>query len=219
MKPEDKPYQELGNLYLNMEKLGKNDDMIHAFPQLRKWKEFVDFGGTPEGELHKDKTIRYINIFYSPGSSLIRKHRGNVTARKEEAATIAGFDLGKKTEFEKVQDELFALRSKGVFQMVMRFLILQKNHLWDSIIAAEQNYWELYTIGLDPLVNKDDEKKRIESADKKFGLSLKREQIRQMLNGYYKEFFGDDFELEQAFKSDELMLCTPEEIATIPRPF
>lgn len=220
MKPEEKPYQELGNLYLNMEKLGKNEDMINAFPQLRKWKEFVNFGGTPAGELHKDKTIRYINIFYSPGSKLTKTHKTNVVARKEEAATIAGFNLKDEKESEKVRNDLFGFKSKSIFAMVMLFVKNQpgKDYVWESIISREQFYWELQSTVLEPLTG-DDENKRIASMEKKSKLLNAKEEQRQALKGLYKEFFGDDFELEEVFKSDELMLCTPEEIATIPRPF
>lgn len=220
MKTEDKPYQDLGNLYLNMDKVGVNDDMVHSFPQLKKWKEFKDFGGTPAGELHKDKTIKYINVFYSPGSKLIKSHKTNLVARKEEAALIAGFDLSKPKEAEKVRSDLFAFKSRSIFEMVMVFIKNQpgKDYVWESITSREQFYWELQTTVLEPLTG-DDENKRIASMEKKSKLFNAKEEQRQALKGLYKEFFGDDFELEQVFKSDELMLTTPEEIATIARAF
>lgn len=210
--------EDLGHLFLNMEGVTENEDLINKFSQLKKWPEFYEFEGTPGGELNRNKLIRYINILYSPGSRLIKKHKNNLLARKEDAAHFAGFDLKKKDEREKVEMDLFQVKNEKVLKMIMRFIILQKNPLWSSIVTTESAFYEYQEIILDPL-SKEDEKKRTDAAKNKSVLMDECDKMLVRLKGYYQEFFGDDIDLQQAYKDTELMLTSPEEIATINRRF
>lgn len=213
MKEED-----YGNLFLPIQEFGENEDVLFRLPHLKKWQEFADFGGTPAGELNRDKVFRYINLLYSSGSKLIRKHRNNLNARKEEAALAAGFDLKKKSERDKVEKDLFQVKNEKVLKMIMRFLILQKNPLWSSIVTTESAFYEYQEIILDPL-SKEDEKKRTDAAKNKSVLMEECDKMLTRLKLYYQEFFGDDTDLHQAYKDTELILTSPEEIATVNRKF
>ncbi len=213
-----KEKEDYGNLFLPIQELGENEDVLFRLPHLKKWSEFSDFGGTPDGELNRDKVFRYVNLLYSSGSRLIRKHRNNLNARKEEAALAAGFDLKKKSERDKVEKDLFQVKNEKVLKMIMRFLILQKNPLWSSIVTTESAFYEYQEIILDPL-SKEDEKKRTDAAKNKSVLMEECDKMLSRLKLYYQEFFGDDADLHQAYKDTELILTSPEEIATVNRKF
>lgn len=213
-----KEKEDYGNLFLPIEEFGENEDILFRLPHLKKWTEFSGFGGTPVGELNRDKVFRYINLLYSSGSRLIWKHRNNLQARKEEAAQIVGFDLKKKSDREKIENDLFKIKNEKILKMIMRFLILQKNPLWSSIVTTESAFYEYQEIILDPL-SKEDEKKRTDAAKNKSVLMDECDKMLIRLKGYYQEFFGDDVDLHQAYKGTELVLTSPEEIATINRKF
>jgi hypothetical protein len=213
-----KEKEDYGQLFLPIQDFAENEDILFKLPHLRKYKEFEDLEGTPKGELNRDKVIRYVNLLYSSGSKLIRKHKHNLPARKEEAAIAAGFDLKKKAIREQVENDLFKIRNEKILKLIMRFLILQKNLLWTSIVTTESAYYEYQEIILDPL-GKEDEKKRTDAAKNKSVLMDECDKMLIRLKGYYQEFFGDDIDLQLVYKDTELMLTSPEEIATIERRF
>lgn len=213
-----KEKEDYGQLFLPIQDLAENEDILFRFPHLKKWSEFDDFGGTPEGELNRDKVFRYTNLLYSSGSKLIRKHKHNLVARKEEAAIIAGFDLKKKSLKDKVQNDLFEVRNQKVLKIIMRFLILQKNPLWSLIVTTEQCFYEYQEIIMGALFE-EDEKKKGDAAKNKAFLMAECDKMSLRLKGYYKDLFGDDEDLLNAFKDTDLMLTSPEEIATINRRF
>lgn len=213
-----KDKEDYGQLFLPIQDFEENEDILFRLPHLKKWSEFAEFGGTPAGELNRDKVFRYMNLLYSSGSKLINTHRHNLGARKEEAAILAGFDLKKKTIKEKVQNDLFEVRNPNILKMIMRFLILQKNPLWSSIVTTEQCFSEYQEIIMDAL-SRDDEKKRTDAAKNKAFLMTECDKMLVRLKSSYKELFGDDDDLQLAYKNTDLMLTSPEEIATINRKF
>jgi hypothetical protein len=214
----EKEKEDFGNLFLPIQEFGDNEDVLFRLPHLKKWSEFCDFGGTPDGELNRDKVFRYMNLLYSSGSKLINTHRHNLGARKEEAAIKAGFDLKKKGIRDQVQHDLFEVKNPKILKMIMRFLILQKNPLWSSIVTTEQCHAEYQLIIMDPL-SPEDEKKRTDAAKNKAFLMAECDKMLIRLKGYYKDLFGDDDDLQEAYKNTDLMLTSPEEIATINRRF
>lgn len=213
-----KEKEDYGQLFLPLQDFEAKDDVLFRLPHLAKWPEFFEFGGTPAGELNRDMVFRYMNLLYSSGSKLINTHRHNLAARKEEAATVAGFDLKKKAIREQVQNDLYEVRNPAILKMIMRFLILQKNPLWSSIVTTEQCHAEYQLIIMDPL-SPEDEKKRTDAAKNKAFLMSESDKMLLRLKGYYRELFGDDDDLQLAYKNTDLMLTSPEEIATINRKF
>lgn len=213
-----KEKEDYGQLFLPIQDFPENEDILFRLPHLKKWPEFADFGGTPAGELHKEKVFRYINLLYSTGSKLINTHRHNLAARKEEAAIVAGFNLKQKAIREHVVHDLFEVRNPAILKMIMRFLILQKNPLWSSIVTTEQCFAEYQEIIMDAL-SRDDEKKRTDAAKNKAFLMTECDKMLIRLKASYKELFGDDDDLQLAYKNTDLMLTSPEEIATINRKF
>lgn len=209
----DEEYKEL---FLKIH--GISGDPMQLSPILRKYEEFSTYGGTPEGLLSRDKVIHYINYMYSAKSPLIKNFKENLMERKNQAARLAGFDMKKNSESEKVVSDLFEMQEAKIFKMIMRFIMIQKNTLLSSIVTAEQAFYEFQAIIARPLEGAD-EKKVTEAAKNKKRLMDDCDEIKTKLKGYYKEFFGDNIDLEAAYKTSDLMLTTPEEIATINRSF
>lgn len=193
-------------------------DPMQLSPVLRKYEEFTSYGGTPEGLLNRDMVIRYINYMYSEKSPLIKTYKDNLIERKNQAAKLAGFDMKNNKEAERVLEEVFNMREEKIFKMIMRFIMIQKNTLLSSIVTAEQMFYEFQTILMQELATID-EKKRTDAAKNKTLLMEDCDKIRDRLKGYYKEFFGDNKDLEETYKLSDMVLTTPEEIATIPRKF
>lgn len=90
---------------------------------------------------NSDKVLLYILFLYDPKSPLIPDNR-NITARKQEAARLAGFNLEKDTEF---LDDLFTFANEEAVNTACLFLRNFVNQmLWSTIVVHEQMYYEYH---------------------------------------------------------------------------
>ena len=185
---------------------GEKKPILELYPVIRQYPELV----APE---ISDKLLRYIIYLYSEGSPLIKKFKDNLVDRKSEAMKLAGMKLTEdtKTCYFDFKDPIFTAA-------VVRFLAIQKNGLWSNIVTNEQLHSENMSIVIGATMLTDD-KKIAETAKLKSTLLDFNGVITDRLAGYYKEFFKSDTALQNAAKTVELKLTTPELIATINRDF
>lgn len=196
---------EYGNLYWNCH--GSKKSVIELYPDIETYPEF-NYGGIYK----KEKLLRYINYLYSESTPLIKKFKDNLLARKTEALKLADIKLTKE-----VENDLFAFKDPEFATAVVRFLSVQKNHLWSSIQVNEQAYENNMGIIMSPTTATD---KDIAATAKIKGELLKiNGDIADRLNGYYKEFFKGDTALQNAAKSVEFRATSPESVAAINRDF
>jgi len=185
---------------------GAKKPVIELYPNIKQYPELVSPGIS-------DKLLRYIIYLYSEGSPLIKKFKDNLVERKSEAMKLAGMKLTEDTK-----TCYFDFKDPEFTSAVVRFLTIQKNGLWSNIVTNEQLQSENMAIVIGATMLTDD-KKIAETAKLKSTLLDINGQITDRLNGYYKEFFKSDTALQNAAKSVELKLTTPEMIATISRDF
>lgn len=186
---------------------GKKESPFSLYPELN---DVEDFKFCPDFD--KDSIIRYINYMYSKDTPLFKRYK-NAPERKKQSAILAGITINPK-----VDDGVFSLRDKYVLRMVLRFLAIQNDKTWSSIVENEQRYYDNLRILLQPL-DEDDEKKRVETAKNKDALSDANSKIYDRLKTLYKELVSDDKSLEEAIKKIDVVRTTPEEIALIERLF
>lgn len=175
----------------------EGQDVLHHVPELRRIQSFLDYPGTPGGELNRDNVIKYIVILYSEDSFLNVKPATALEERKLMAADAAGFERNKKNEFNTdVVEKLFNLRSIHVVQVAVDYLIFQKKHLWTEITTTEQEYEEFIRLRMDP-VSSDSDKDTLMAAEKKDKLRTSCKSMRKDLDSLYHEFFTDNTDLKE----------------------
>lgn len=218
-KSKNEGNEEYKDLYIPM--AGISGDAWEQFRILKTTPEFSEFES--EHGISRNLVIRYVNYLYSVRTPLIKQFREDLAVRKMEALKLASEDC--KAEYKKdlavIKEGLFELRDPAVLKMVMRFLILQKNVLWTSIVTTEQTFFELNEMVLDPITKEFGSKKeetRIVAGTKKVDLLDRCDKIKNRLSGYYVEFFGDDLDAINAYNKRPEVMCWPEQIAKIERP-
>jgi hypothetical protein len=176
-------------------------DMLKAHPRL----------GEIVGErevAHLDLILRYVCIMYDPKSPVIIQEK-DLNYRKQVSAELAGFNQPDDEEFLQ---ELFAAKIDWATVIIMRFLMrFVRERKWALICALEFKYWEGVARIMKPvekgLGGKDwDELKSIQ-----IKATIADEAVKDIarLDTLYKEFYGEDSELENAARNHRM---TPETI-------
>lgn len=167
-------------------------DIVDKFRELQQYTEFSKYP-------HKDRNyvIRYIVYAYDPESPFVKNSASELSKRKEAAAEEAGFERNKKTgKFADEVYEIMDFKKEEVNDMIFCYLRILNNYTWVQITTDEQLFWEYTKLLNQPLAN-DDEKKLMESANIKGKLREERNKIKLDLDKYYKEFYGDNIDLQE----------------------
>ena len=175
---------------------------INQYPELRY-----------SGIYDSNKILKYINYLYSEGTPLTKKFKDNLLARKSEALNLAGI---KSTE--QVKSDIFYFKDKEFTKAVTKFLAIQKNQLWSGIIVNEQLAEDNMQIILSPSMDGKD-KDVAQTAKIKGELLKLNAEVKDRLDGYYREFFKGDIDLQNAAKKLDFRATKPEDIAKINRDF
>jgi hypothetical protein len=188
-------------------------DLVHKFPELQLYKEFHQYP-------HSDRNyvIRYVIYMYDMNSGLIKKFP-NLKQRKEAALDLAGFERTKGTgkfkkeivdmvNLEKVttkipgeegEDDKTVVESNKIFDMVMRYIVIQKSRLWSMIVTNEAAFEEYQRLIMEAVSDKKD-KELLAAAQMKDELMECSDKISKRIDAYYKDFFGDNEELKEEIK-------------------
>ena len=175
---------------------------INQYPELRY-----------TGIYDSNKILKYINYIYSEGTPLTKKFKDNLLARKSEALNLAGI---KSTE--QVKSDIFYFKDKEFTKAVTKFLAIQKNQLWSGIIVNEQLAEDNMQIILSPSMDGKD-KDVAQTAKIKGELLKLNAEVKDRLDGYYREFFKNDIALQNAAKKIDFRATNPEQVAKISREF
>ena len=199
-------------LFLDLSKVGEKDDLVHRFPILSRYEEFSGYGGSLDGELNRNKVIRYINYLYSAKSEIVRTYKDDLQIRKEEAARLAGFE---KKEMEKVDTDLFKLQNEKLVKMVMRFLIIQNVRLWTTICSIEQSFYQTSELLLSPLDREGADKDIYTAATKQKPLRSELIDMTAQLDSLYDQLFNDNKDVKEKLDKDDQMKrhYSPENVA------
>ncbi len=170
-------------------------DIVDKLKELQQYEEFARYPS-------KDRNfvIRYVAYAYDPESPFVKNSTSELSKRKEVAADQAGFERNAKTgKFAESVYEMMDFKNEDVNKMIFCYLRILNNYTWVQITTDEQLFWEYTKLLNDPLKN-DDEKKLMETANIKGKLREERNKIKQDLDKYYKEFYGDNTDLQEKVK-------------------
>lgn len=172
----------------------KGQDIVQKFREFQMHEEFSQY---PHAD--RNNVIRYVVYAYDPESPFV-KNATDISKRKEAAAEEAGFERNKRSGlFTEHTYDFMDFKNEEITKMIICFLKIINNMTWTQITTDEQLFWEYTKLLLEPLKN-DDEKKLMESANIKGKLREERNKVKQDLDKYYKEFYGDNIDLQEKVK-------------------
>jgi hypothetical protein len=185
------------NMRFDVLSVDEGQNVLYNLPDLKRLDSFVEYPGSPGGELNQDKVIKYVVLLYSEDSILNKRPAIDLPDRKLMAAEYAGFERNKNGEFEvDVVEKLFNLNSFETLRMIHEFLIFQKKHLWTEICTLEQEYDEFIRLRLEPVSDEKDNQ-TLAAAERKGKLRKDCKDIRTELISLYKEFFTDNSDVQE----------------------
>lgn len=126
-------------------------NVMDAYPLLEKLSGFeYDFEGYPNPRMDKNKTIRYINYYYSKGSPLSERYK-DYKQRKAAAAIIAGFESSPKTgDFHPKIEAMLSGSDHMVNRMVVSFVAHNYSTNFSSLIALRDMFLKALEDQTDP---------------------------------------------------------------------
>ena len=186
-------------------KVHKADSLDKSFPELFKLPEFKRLKIRPDWE----KIVRYICFLYDPDSELVKEFP-DLTERKEAAATEAGYTRDEQGKWPIPLKMIMDIRDEEVYEAILEFLKIFRNHEWTDIVVTEQEMWEFQKLRLQAI---DPEEGDVYgAARKKDDLMEAVSKRRASLKLLYAAFYGDNKDLE-APEFEEMI--TPENASRI----
>ena len=194
------------NTRLKFNPFGIKGDIEEVYPQL---KSITDGNSWYLQEVRKEERQGlqvFVILMYDPASPLRDEHQ-DITKRKHAALVMAGID--SESLLAAVVTEA---GHPGFVDMVVSYLKLVNSRLWTLITINEQTFYEYSTKVMSPITGTDmDEKDILNAATIKTKLMEACDDIHKRLKEYYREFTGEDDDLEQGIEKKKAM--TPEQIA------
>lgn len=125
-------------------------DVMEAYPLLSKLSGFeYDFKNYPTPKMSKNKTIRYINYYYSKETPL--NAIPDYKKRKAKAAIDAGFEYDERTgEFKPEIQAMLAGDDPMVNRMIVSFVAQNYSTSFSSLIALRDMYLRMLEDQTDP---------------------------------------------------------------------
>lgn len=143
-----------------------------------------------------DQIVRYIIMVYDSKSPLVFAER-DLNYRKGIAAELSGLTTPNgDVDVQAIYDFSNPIAIDFVMRWLMRF---SKSKEWAAICAFEYKFWEGVKILMQPITGKTD-KEQLEAAQKKDVIANSVDESIKRLDIYYKNFLGDDTELEKKAK-------------------
>lgn len=192
-------------------KLEPGQTVDKAFPRLFESEEFKKI--RTRADYHR--LVCYICYLYDKNTDLTEEHPKNLQARKEAAATEAGYQRVNGKWPKNIQD-VMDIRDKDATAAILRFLKDQKYHIWTDIVVTEQEYDDFQRLRFQNISGRT-KKKTTETdiysaANKKDSLMEAVATRMTRLETLYKLFYEDHMDVKKA-EFDEMI--TPEKAERI----
>lgn len=143
-----------------------------------------------------DQLIRYTIMVYDPKSPLVIAER-DLNFRKGIAADLCNFDTGDTAYMESI----FNCAFPGLVELTCKYLVrFAKSKEWAAICAYEYKFWEAIRLIMAPIDKDKSDKEQLDAANKKDVLSNSIDEGLIKLDTYYRQFFGEDDELQKKAK-------------------
>lgn len=185
-----------------------------AFPELFRHDEFKKL----KKRADCDRLVRFIMFLYDKNTQLVQEFQHDLAERKSEAAKDAGFERKDGKWGVKIQD-VMDIKDEDVTAAIMRFLKIQKSHVWTEIIICEQELFDYRVLRFNPVGKGKgegalDDKDVIDSTVKKDKLMESCNLRMRELERLYEQFFGDNKDLQAAEFEEQIKPETAERILT-----
>jgi hypothetical protein len=180
------------------------DPLVMERTDIPLWREYDDLRPIVQeymaGHTNDKWRIRAINYMvwlYSEDTILNTKPVEPLVDRKYKALDLAGFKMDQRTNdySDRIKEELFDLLDEPFVDMVLRYLIFQKNDLWTEIVVTSEQHHEVTRLRLQPVSGKDS-KQTMEAADTKKKLRLESKELLMDIKQYWDEFWEDHMDLK-----------------------
>lgn len=185
-----------------------------AFPELFRHDEFKKL----KKRADCDRLVRFIMFLYDKNTQLVQEFQHDLAERKSEAAKDAGFERKDGKWGVKIQD-VMDIKDEDVTAAIMRFLKIQKSHVWTEIIICEQELFDYRVLRFNPVGKGKgegalDDKDVIDSTVKKDKLMESCNLRMRELERLYEQFFGDNKDLQAAEFEESVRPETVERLLT-----
>lgn len=179
-------------------KLQPGQTADQAFPTLFKIPEFKKLKSSKKHAADYSRLACYIVLLYDKGTDLADEFRDDLKARKDAAATAAGYErIGGKwpAHVQKVMD----VQDEEAYHAILAYLKEQKYPLWREICVTEQELDEFNKIRFASITKKKGEEKDIiKAATEKDKLKEACETRIKSLDSLYTQFFEDHSDVKKA---------------------
>lgn len=190
-------------------RLKPGEPIDQAFPDLYKIPAFKKLRASKKHAADHNRLVKYIIFLYDKNTDLLDEFRTDLRARKDAAATEAGFERikggGWPVSLQKVMD----IQDDEVYFAILAYLKMQKYPLWTEIQVTEQELDEFNRIRFASITKKakKGETDTIKAANEKDKLKEACEKRIKSLEGLYAQFYEDHTDVKKA-EFDEMI--TPE---------
>jgi len=149
-----------------------------------------------QGGSDTEKIVRYTIMVYDPKSPLVIAER-DLNFRKGIAAELSGMDMDDTYYI----DNIFSCCLPGLVDLTCKYLVrFAKSKEWAAICAYEYKFWEAIRLIMAPISQDKSDKEQLDAANKKDVLSTSIDEGLVKLEQYYRNFFGEDDELQKRAK-------------------
>jgi hypothetical protein len=162
-------------------------NVLSIVPRLELITTFKEYKGQ-----NKDKVIKYICYLYDPNSPL-KEFFPDMSRRKEQAATLSGFDL-EDNATKDIVGEMMSLKNKGVVAMIDEFLRFVNSRTWSMIVSNEETFYE-YQSKLLRSVTAERDKDLLQALQIKGKIMEDLDNINERLEKYYLKLYAGDEDL------------------------
>jgi hypothetical protein len=189
-----------GLMLTDIYSLSDGDNALEKYPVLKKYPEFnierKDF----------NKILRYISFMYDSKTPL--HVITNVSARKVEAATLAGFEKNAAGRFSEDIELVLSCNDSEVVSMIMRYIRMHKNADFSQFVVYDESYHrQLEKMFTDDVSNAEKTKDFFQNTNnlKKEIVNLSSILLNQDTSKGLVDSFYDSVEEEQLMIRPELM--------------
>jgi len=185
--------------------LKEGESCIEKWPRLLEDKDFAAvFGKKKINEMETDIMLRYVIIFYSHDSYLRKQiPKPSLRERKVQAAKLAGFRLMDNGKFTKnVEAKLLTMGDPAIVKAIVAFLKMQDSTgVLAMLTSIEENFWaNIAHIMMAPDTS-DDDKKLVETQEKKAKLIANNEKMLSQIEFYTNKMYNNDREVRSEIET------------------
>ncbi len=195
-------------------RLKPGEKVDKAFPRLFESPEFKALLKRAD----YNRLVCYIVLLYSKDTDLTHEFPKNLQARKDAAATEAGYERQKGKWQKQIQD-VMDIRDKDATAAIFRFLKDQKYSVWTEVVVTEQELEEFQKLRFTTIAKKGSSDKDImDAANKKEKLMEACETRIKYLDSLYKQFYEDHTDVQEAEFDEAITPETAERILAKEKP-